>query len=221
MVQRWVRLSFCIYPRSRDELTPRGSLDSHNVFSIRHPQERSNNVYPLIIASMTTIIPSTPQTSADSAPQLTQHGPTYAHHGLFNPSALPDPTHLQPTHAKRRIKADRRLLFELDRTRNASKRRSSQKAMGKRMFFLLSERHCMQKVVPLFYGTVLQLDRKASLVSQYRLPAFRDGFSHWVEDTSHLRPMQSQIALDSVSWWQEKAGRQLPSISMLLKRGLY
>ena len=79
----------------------------------------------------------------------------------------------------------------------------------------------MQKMVPLFYGKVLQLDQNASLVSQYRLPAFRDGFSYWVEDSSHLRPMQSQIPLDSVSWWPEDAGLQLPSISTLLKRGLY
>lgn len=170
---------------------------------------------------MTTTISSTPQTLADSAPQLTQHGPIYAHHSPFNRVPLPDPSHLRPTHAKRRIKADRHLLFELDRTKNASKRRSSHRAMGKRMFFLLSERHYMQKVVPLLYGKVLHLDQKASLVSQYRLPAFRDGFSHWVEDTTQMKPMQSQIALDSVSWWQENAGLQLPSISTLLKRGLY
>lgn len=86
------------------------------------------------------------------------------------------------------------------------------------MFFLLSERHYMQKAVSLFYENVLQLDKKASIVSQYRLPSFRDGFSHWVEDTSHMESMQSEIALDRVRRWQENAGLQLPSISTLLKR---
>ena len=170
---------------------------------------------------MTTTISPPPQTSADWAPQLTLHGPIYAHHGLFDRVALPDPKNLQPSLAKRRIKADRRLLFELDRTKKASKRRSSHKAMGKRIFFLLSERHYMQKAVSLFYENVLQLDKTASLVSQYRLPSFRDGFSHWVEDISHMEPMQSEIALDRVCWWQESAGLELPSISTVLKRELY
>ena len=170
---------------------------------------------------MTTTISSPPQTFANSAPQLTLRGPIYAHHGFFNRVALPDPTHLPPSLSKRRIKADRRLLFELDRTKKASKRRSSHKAMGKRMFFLLSERHYMQRAVSLFYENVLQLDKKASLVSQYHLPSFRDGFSHWVENTSHAEPMQPEIPLDKVLRWQESAGLQLPSISTVLKRESY
>ena len=57
---------------------------------------------------------------------------------------------------------------------NISKRRSSQKAMAKRMFFLLSQRHYMQKLASP-YEIVLQLDKKSS--PQYRLPSFLDGFS--------------------------------------------
>ena len=89
------------------------------------------------------------------------------------------------------------------------------------MFFLLSERHYLQKAVSLFYENAPQLDKKALLVSQYRLPSFRDGFSHWLEDTSHMDTMQSEIPLDRVCRWQENAGLDLPSISTLLKRESY
>ena len=97
---------------------------------------------------MTTTISASPQTMVDSATQLTKHDPMYSQHSLFNPVGLPDPAHLQPSLAKRRTKADRRLLFELGRTKKTSTRRSSHKAMGKRMFFRLSGRHHMQTSVP-------------------------------------------------------------------------
>ena len=79
----------------------------------------------------------------------------------------------------------------------------------------------MQNLVPLPYENRLQLDEKAPLVSQYCLPSFRDGFSHWVEDTSHMKSAHSEIALDRVCRRQEKAGLQLPSVSTLLEREWY
>ena len=158
---------------------------------------------------------------ADSAPQLNQQGPKYTAHRLSNRVVLPDPTHLREPVAKRRTKADRRLLFELGRTKGTSTRRSSHKAMGKRMFFLLSGRHNMQNSVPPPYENVLQLDEKALLLSDYRLPSFREGFSEWVQDISHMNPMQIEIALDKVSSWRENVGCQLPSIVTLLKGQCY
>lgn len=170
---------------------------------------------------MTTTISVSPQTLVDSAPQLTKHDPIYTQHGLFNRVALPDPTHFQPSLIKRRTKADQRLLFELGRTKNTSKRRSSHKAMGRRMYFLLSGRHHMQKLVSSSYENALQLDKKVSLVSKCRLPSFRDGFSVWVQNASHMNPKPSDMTLDRVSSWQDNAGSQLPSILTLLKRDWY
>lgn len=158
---------------------------------------------------------------ADLATQLTQHGAIYTSYGLFNRVSLPDPTHLQTSIAKRRTKADRRLLFELGRTKRTSTRRSSHKAMGKRVFFLLSGRHHMQDSLLPSYENVLQLDKEASILPQYRLPSFREGFSEWAQDVSHMNPMQSEIALDKVSSWQESAGSQFPGILTLLKRQCY
>lgn len=79
----------------------------------------------------------------------------------------------------------------------------------------------MRKVVSLSYEHVPQLDKKASLVSQYRLPSFRDGFPDWIQDTNQMNSMQSKIALERVSNWQENAGMQLPSILTLLKSEWY
>lgn len=170
---------------------------------------------------MTTTISASPRTLADSAPQLIQHDRIHTQRGSISRATLPDPAHLQPSLAKRRIKADRHLLSGLGRMRNTSTRRSSSKAIGKRMFFLLSGRHHMRKVVSLSYEHVPQLDKKASLVSQYRLPSFRDGFPDWIQDTNQMNSMQSKIALERVSNWQENAGMQLPSILTLLKREWY
>ena len=80
---------------------------------------------------------------------------------------------------------------------NISKRRSSHKAMAKRMFFLLSQHHHMQKSASPSYEIVLQVDKKSS--PQYRLPSFLDGFSNLVQDTGHLDSMHSQTALKGVS----------------------
>ena len=80
---------------------------------------------------------------------------------------------------------------------NIAKRRSSHKAMAKRMFFLLSQRHYMQKVASPSYEIALQLDEKSS--PQYRLPSFLDGFSDSVQDIGHLDSMHSQTALKGVS----------------------
>lgn len=96
-------------------------------------------------------------------------------------------------------------------------RRSSHKAMGKRIFFLLSKHHHMQKLLPPSYENVLLLNKKASLVSQYRLPSFRDGFSDWVQDTRQMNAMQSELAQDRVYNWLENVEMQLPGISTLLE----
>lgn len=170
---------------------------------------------------MTTTISASPQTMVDSATQLTKHDPMYSQHSLFNPVGLPDPAHLQPSLAKRRTKADRRLLFELGRTKKTSTRRSSHKAMGKRMFFRLSGRHHMQTSVPPSHEDIIRLDKKVSLVSQCRLPSFRDGFSVWIQDTRHLNPIEGEIAISQGSGWEENAGLRLPSIQILLEREWY
>lgn len=167
---------------------------------------------------MATTISASPQTLADSAPQLTRHDHLYNHYGLCSRVSLPDPTHLQSSLAKRRSNADRRLLFELGRSKSILTRRSSHKAMGKRMFFILSGRHHIQKLVSPSYERISQLDKKPSVVLQYRLPSFRDGFSDWALDSNHMKPIQSEIPVDTVSDWQEDAGSQLPSIPTLLKR---
>ena len=79
----------------------------------------------------------------------------------------------------------------------------------------------MRKAWPTSCETVLQLDKKTSLVSQYRLPSFRDGFSDSVQDIGHMHPVQSEIARDRVACWQEDAGLRLPSILTLLKSEWY
>ena len=165
---------------------------------------------------MTTTISTSPQTLTDSAPQLIHDGPLCAYLGVFRRTALPDPTRLQPSLAKRRTRADRHLLSELGRAMNISKRRSSHKAMAKRMFFLLSRHHYMQKLMSPSYEIVLQLDKKSS--PQYRLPSFLDGFSDSVRDTGHLNSVHSQAALKGVSRRQEKAGWRLPSICTIPRR---
>ena len=168
---------------------------------------------------MTTTISASPQTLTDSAPQLIHDGPLCAYLGAFCRTALPDPTCLQPSLAKRRSRADRHLLSELGRTMNISKRRSSHKAMAKRMFFLLSQHHYMQKSASPSYEIVLQLDQKSS--PQYRLPSFLDGFSDSVQDTGHLDSMHSQTALKGVSRRQEKAELRLPSTCTIPRREWY
>ncbi|KAF6230373.1 hypothetical protein HO133_004715 [Letharia lupina] len=188
---------------------------------MNNPQERHNNVHFLAIADMATPTSASPQTLADSAPQRTQHNSIYTPRGLFNQVTLPNPSHLQPSLAKRRTKADQRLLSEFGLSKNTPMRRSSHNAMGKRMFFLLSGHHHMQKVVPPSYEHALQLDKKALLVSQYRLPSFREGFSDWIQDTSLMDPMQSEITVDRLSRGQENSGLHLPSIVTLLKREWY
>ena len=80
---------------------------------------------------------------------------------------------------------------------NISKRRSSQKAMAKRMFFLLSQRHYMQKVATPSYEIALQLHGRSP--PQYRLPSFLDGFSDSVQESGHLDSMHSQTASKGVS----------------------
>ena len=159
--------------------------------------ERLKNVSLLTITNMTTTIATSPQTLTDSASQLIHDGPLYAYLGMFCQTALPDPTCLQPSLAKRRTRADRHLLSELGRTVNIFKRRSSRKAMAKRMFFLLSQRHYMQKVASPSYEIALQLDREST--PRYRLPSFLDGFSDSVQGSGHLDSMHSQTALKGVS----------------------
>ena len=165
---------------------------------------------------MTTTISASPQTLTNSVPQLTHDRPLYAYLGILCRTTLPDPTHLQPSFVKRRTRADRHLISELGRTMNISKRRSSHKAMAKRMFFLLSKRHYMQKLASPSYEIVLQLDEKPS--PQYRLPSFLDGFSDSVQEPGHLRPMHLQTALMGVPTRQEKAGLRLPSIYTIPRR---
>lgn len=79
----------------------------------------------------------------------------------------------------------------------------------------------MQHLVSLSYERVLQLDKEASLVSQYRLPSFRDGFSPWIQDSSHMDLLQLETAVDEISGGQENAGLQLPNILTLLRREWY
>ena len=168
---------------------------------------------------MTTTISASPQTLADSASQLFYRNSLDTHSGVFDRMALPDPTNLQPSLVKRRTRADRRLLSELGRTKNISKRRSSHKAMAKRMFFVLSGRHNMQKLVPPSYEVVLQLDEEpSSIVVQYRLPSFRDGFSDWVRDASLSDSIQSKIALNRMPRRKDNARLQLPSVFAILRR---
>lgn len=79
----------------------------------------------------------------------------------------------------------------------------------------------MQKVVPPSYENALQLDmklyKKASLVSQNGLPSFREGFSDWIQDTSHMNSVQSENAVDRLSSGHEDSALPLPSIPKLLK----
>ena len=79
----------------------------------------------------------------------------------------------------------------------------------------------MPKLVPPSDEIVLQLDKKPSIVSQCRLPSFRDGFSDWIQDTGHLDGMRSEVALNGMPYRQENAISQLPSIFTTLRRGWY
>ena len=155
---------------------------------------------------------ASPETLGDSAPQLTQCHNLYNYQGSFNQTALPDPTHLRAPTARRRTKTDRRLLSELGRTKNIPMRRSSHKAMGKRMFFLLSGRHRMQKQLLPSHENFLRLDKRSFAVSQCCLPSFRDGFSDWVQDTRPTDPMQLEVDVSEASRWQESARLGLPSV---------
>lgn len=167
---------------------------------------------------MTTTISASPQTLADSAKQLTHHGSIYRHRGLSHRVAFPNPTQLQPSLAKRRTKADHRLLSELDRTHSNSKRHFSHKAMGKRMFFLLSGRHHMEKLGPSSsYETVSTLEEKVSPKLNKQLPSFRDGFPHWCQDASHINAIQTEDDLNRTSSGQGDLRVRLPSISALLQ----
>ncbi len=79
----------------------------------------------------------------------------------------------------------------------------------------------MQTSVPPSYEGVIRLDKKVSPVSQCRLPSFRDGFSVWIQDTSHMDPIEAEIAASQGSGWEENAGLRLPSIQILLEREWY
>ena len=168
---------------------------------------------------MTTTPSAFPRTPADSAQHITQKAPSYINGDISNRATLPTPVHLDPPLAKRRTKADRRLLLELGRMRKPSRRRSSHKEMGKRMFFLLSGNHHMQKIMPPTYESPLEIDamhEKGPLVSQYRLPSFEEGFSEWIQDTSHMKPIQSEVIVEGSSGELDGTVLRLPSIETLL-----
>ena len=179
-------------------------------------KNRPKNVHLLTITNMTPTVSSSSQTLADSAPQLAQHDHLCACSSSFNGTALPDPTHLRPSPAKGRSRADRRLLSELGRVKTRSTRRSSHKAMAKRMFFLLSGRRRMRKLVPPSYELVLLLSTRSTLLSRYPLPSFRDAFTEWVPDTEALNPTPLALPVNGFAGWQEKAVSQLPSVFTLL-----
>ena len=166
---------------------------------------------------MTPTTSSSPQTLADSAPQPAQHDPLYTCRSLLNGKALPDPTRLRPSFAKRRTRADRRLLSELGRMKTIPMRRSSHKAMAKRIFFLFSgRRRRMRKLVPPSFEIVVQLDKRSALLSQYRLPSFRDGFTERGRDTWSMNPTTPPaFPVANAPGWQENAMSQLPSIFTL------
>ena len=88
------------------------------------------------------------------------------------------------------------------------------------MFFLLSGNHHMQKTMPQSYESPLQLDvklhEKAPLVSQYRLPSFGEGFSDWIHDTSHMKPIESEVIVEGSSGEMDGTRLRLPSIGTLL-----
>ena len=86
------------------------------------------------------------------------------------------------------------------------------------MFFRLSGRHHMQTLVSFPYEDIIRLDTKVSLVPQCRLPSFRDDFSVWIQDTSHMNPIEAEIAVSRGSGREETAGLRLPSIQLLLER---
>ena len=91
------------------------------------------------------------------------------------------------------------------------------------MFFLLSGNHHMQKLVPPSYESPLELDvklhEKGPLVSQYRLPSFGEGFSDWICDTSHIKPVQSETTSEGSSGELDGSVLRLPSIETLLGTG--
>ena len=180
--------------------------------------KRTKIFHLLTITNMTSTTSSSPQTLADLAPQLAQHDPLYTCSSLLNGTALPDPTRLRPSLAKRRTRADRRLLSELGRIKTMSMRRSSHKAMAKRIFFLFSgPRRRMRKLVPPSYEIVLRLDKRSAPLSQYRLPSFRDGFMERGQDSGVMNPTMPPTALPVTNTpeWQENAVAQLPSIFTL------
>ena len=73
--------------------------------------------------------------------------------------------------------------------------------------------------MPPSHEIVLRLDSKSSsLVSPFRLPSFREGFSDWVQDNGQLDSIRSKIALNTVSKRQENTGLQLPGIVTILGR---
>ena len=78
----------------------------------------------------------------------------------------------------------------------------------------------MQKLVPPSYESLLELDvkmhEKGPLVSQYRLPSFGEGFSDWIYDTSHMKPVQSEVTVEGSSGELDGPVLRLPSIGTLL-----
>ena len=88
------------------------------------------------------------------------------------------------------------------------------------MFFLLSGNRHMQKMMPPSYESPLEIDvkmhEKGPLVSQYRLPSFEEGFSDWIQDTSHMKPIQSEVIVEGSSGELDSTVLRLPSIETLL-----
>ena len=78
----------------------------------------------------------------------------------------------------------------------------------------------MQKIVPPTHESPLELDvklhEKAPLVSQYRLPSFEEGFSDWIHDTSHMKPVQSEVTSEGSSGEMDGTLLRLPGIETLL-----
>ena len=79
----------------------------------------------------------------------------------------------------------------------------------------------MQKLVPPSFESPLQLDvnlhEKAPLVSQYRLPSFEEGFSNWIHDSSHMKPIKSEVVEEGCSGEMEGPVLRLPGIESLLR----
>lgn len=81
----------------------------------------------------------------------------------------------------------------------------------------------MQKIVPPSYESPPELDvklhEKDPLVSQYCLPSFGEGFSDWMNDTSHMKPVQSVAIVEGSSGELDGPVLRLPSIETLLGTG--